>query len=133
MIDLVDESYVKGFLNLTDTKHDSLIDFVIPIYTREIQNIIDVSKLTEDQLEDVKATITSGIACHIQMIDPTFSLPLKSFDLGNVSKEFQTQNGIDTWCEFYESLKETISLKYGPSRSGVAKRPGVSSDYPKPY
>ena len=134
MISLVDEDYVKGFLNLTENdKYDSLIAFVIPIYTREIGNLLDVSKLSDDELEDIRATISIGIGCHIQMTDPTFGLQLKAFELGNVSKTFDTSKTADTWCEVYEFAKEDILLQYGPARVASGKRPGVSSEYPKPY
>ena len=139
MITLVDEEYVKGFLNLAENaKYNDLITFVIPIYTREIEttltkSLVTIEDLTEDELEDIKALISVRVGCHIQMSDPTFGLQLKAFELGNVSKTFDTTKTADTWCDLFESMQETILNKYGSARVGFVKRPGVSSEYPKPY
>ncbi len=132
MISIVDEDTVKGYLNITTDKHNTLINFVIPFYTNDIENEIDVSSLTEDQLSDVAATISVGIGCHIQMADPTFGSQVKAFEIGNISKTFDTSKAPDTWCELYEIMKNSLFSKYS-TRVGVVKRPGLSDEFTKPY
>jgi hypothetical protein len=135
MSNLVDVEFVRDFLDLADDSQDVQIDLLIPLYQHNITNSMDITDLSDEQLDDIRICICSAIGCHIQRSDPNFSSEIKSYKVGNMSKEFfkgGKQNASD-WCELFELMKDDIDSKYGESGTGSVKRQGLSNEYDRPY
>jgi hypothetical protein len=136
MADIVDLEYIKGFLGLLeDDTFDEDIDFLIPVYTKEVTENIDIESLSENALSKIKSTIGAAIGCHLQKSRSKFRDVVKRYKIKNFEKEFdgrafkETQN----WCDTYDIAITEVEGSYGDSNTGSVKRLGISDEYSKPY
>lgn len=132
----IDVDLVKEFLGITEDSHDDLITSSIPFYSYYIirQIGVELSTLTEGEIEFIQAVISLGIACHLMKAIPDFGLPLYSWKLGDAQKMFQPRRTLkyDTWCDLYDDFFNEFLALFA-IQTNTAKRLGVIDEYSRPY
>jgi len=138
MADVVDLEYMKGFLGLLDIDtFDEDIEFLIPVYTSQVTQNIDVENLSAFGLNEVKMTIGAGIGCHLQKTRQQFRANMKMYKVGNVERKFfggvKDEEG-QNWCKNYDYALAFVEGSYADGTySGSVKRQGLTDEYSRPY
>ncbi|MDP3065882.1 MAG: hypothetical protein Q8N08_04010 [Methanobacteriaceae archaeon] len=134
---VVELDFVKGFLGILDdtTTYDEDIELLIPLYLNEVTKDIDIDNLTAEEVIVMQSSIAGGIGCHLSKSKPAFSQGqnIKKYVVGKIQKEFGEAKAVDTWCTYYDLMKEKVNSEISEGSFGSFKRLGVADEYLNPY